>query len=179
MIIVISGKSAAGTATIARKVAERLKLRFFDAGAFYKKHSKQRSEVKQALELLRSKEGVDKDFHEYIDDLQKAEAKKGDIVDVAKLGIFMLKDIADVKVWVECSFEERAKRMSKRDNISFGEAKESLKEKQDRERKMFKKIYGLDYFKQKELADIVIDSTDLTEEETVDRILEFIKSKHG
>lgn len=175
MIIAISGKTVSGTATISKAVAKRLKLRYFDAGTFYKRHSKRRKEVEQALELLKSKKGVSKKFHEHIDDLHRKEAKRGNIVNCGKLAIFMLKDIADVKIWIECAFNERTRRMAKRDGISLKEARRKLKEKENREREMWKKIYGLDYFKQKDLADIVVNSTKLTEKETVNKILNSIK----
>ncbi len=174
VVIAISGKSVSGTATIGKKLAKKLKLNYFDAGAYYKEHSKKRKEVERALELLRSKSGTSKPFHEHIDETQIEKAKKGNIVSCGKLAVCMLKDIADVKIWIECSFNERARRMSKRDGIEYNEAKRKLKEKEQREREMWKEIYGIDYFDQKKMADIVIDSTNLTEEETLNRILKEI-----
>jgi len=170
VVIAISGKSVAGTATIGKKLAKDLGLEYFDAGAYYKQHSSKTKEVEQALELLRSKNGTSEGFHKHIDKLQREMAKKDNIVICGKLALHMLKDIADIKIWIECSFEERVRRVSKRDKIAYVEARQKLKEKEEREREMWKKIYGIDYFYQSNIADILIDTTNLTEEETLAKI---------
>ena len=57
------------------------------------------------------------------------------------------------------------------------EAKKEIEERENIERAEWKRIYGFDYFYQKEIADLVLDSSGLTLEQTVDKILEFVKSR--
>lgn len=175
-VIAISGKPGAGTSTIARKLAERLKLNYFSPGEFNKSHAKlANKETDKALEVWKTKKGKSKEFHKLTDDIQMEKAKKGNIVICGKLSIWMLKDVTNYKIWIDCSLEERAKRASGRDRAGIKETKKKLKEKLETERKEWKRIYGFDYLDQREMADIVIDSTNLNEEETLERIIKEMK----
>jgi cytidylate kinase len=104
-------------------------------------------------------------------------AKEGNVVICGKLSIHFLKDLSDRKVWLDVPLDIRAKRAAERDGSSLDEAKERIKEREDTERREWKRIYGWDYFYQKDIADLVLDSSDMTLEETVDKVLEFIESK--
>ena len=170
MIIAISGKPGAGTSTIAKKLAEKLGSDYFSPGHFFKEHSEGK-ETQQALDVWKTRRGSSRSFHELIDRMQKERAKDGNVVICGKLSIHFLKDVADMKIWIDCSLDERAKRSAKRDKIGLEKAKRRIKERERIETEEWKRIYGFDRSKQKEIADLVIDSTGLTEKETLDRIL--------
>ena len=84
---------------------------------------------------------------------------------------------ADLKVWLDVPLEVRAKRSAGRDGIPYKEALEAVGQREQTERKEWKRIYGFDYFEQKNQADLVLDSSGLTVEQTVKKILEFLKKK--
>ncbi|MGC8812706.1 MAG: cytidylate kinase family protein, partial [Candidatus Aenigmatarchaeota archaeon] len=121
--------------------------------------------------------GRSKNLHEALDKNQIEEAKKGNIVIGGKLSIYFLKDIADFKIWVDAPLEVRAKRTAERDKIPFEEALKQISEREEMERKKWKEIYGFDYFDLKNEADFVLNNSNLTLEEAVNKILKFIKSK--
>ncbi|MEM5882791.1 MAG: cytidylate kinase family protein [Candidatus Aenigmatarchaeota archaeon] len=176
LVIVISGPPGVGTSSVAREIAKKLKLRYLSPGKTYKSFLKEK-EAKAALEFWKTEFGRSKKLHKALDESQVKEAKKGNIVICGKLSIYFLKDLADLKVWLEAPLEIRAKRTAERDNIPFEEALRQISERENIERKKWKEIYGFDYFNQKKDADLVLNTSNLTLEETVNKILEFMKSK--
>lgn len=180
VVIAVSGPPSAGTSTVARGLAQRLKLGYWSPGQYLKNLAKEQvsGESKKALSVISTEEGQSKDLHEKIDDMQLKKAGEGDVVIDGKLSIHMLKDVADYKVWVNVDLEVRASRLVERDgSLPYDEVLKTLREREKIERKMWKDIYGFDYFEQEKEADIVINSSNMNAEETVDAILEMVDVK--
>lgn len=175
--IAITGPPGAGSSTLAKRLAEKLKLEYFSPGKFFKSLSKENIETTAALEMLKSKKGTSKELHNLIDEMQLEKAKKGNIVIDGKLSIRMLRDIASVKIWIDVPIEERAKRAVERDKILYEEALKDIKEREGLEIKTFSEIYGFNYFEQKKEADIVFNNSDKTAEQAVKELVVLIKQK--
>ncbi len=156
--IAISGPPGVGSSSLGKEIAKEMKLNFFSVGDVFKTQIKAKNQTEAALRVLKSKKGKSKNFHQELDKLQREIAKKGNVVIASKLAIFMLKDLASIKIWLKAPLKIRAKRVSKRDRISLEEAKEKIIEREKIERSLFKKIYGFDYFKQEKFADIVFEN---------------------
>lgn len=176
LVIVISGPPGAGTTSVGKEIAKKLKLSFLSPGKTYKSFLKEK-EAKAALEFWKTEFGRSKELHKALDKYQIKEAKKGNIVIGGKLSIYFLKDIADFKIWLEAPLEVRARRTAQRDKIPFEEALKQISEREEIERKKWKEIYGFDYFDLKKDADLVLDTSNLTLEETIKKVLDFIKTK--
>lgn len=73
--------------------------------------------------------------------------------------------------------EIRARRTAGRDKIPFKKALREISEREDIEREKWKGIYGFDYFDLKDEANFVLDNSNLTLEEAVDKVIKFIKKK--
>lgn len=175
MVVAISGPPGVGSSTTGELIAKKLKLKFFSVGKYFKKFSKEEKEDKAALQLLKTKFGSGRELHENMDRMQIEKAKRGNIVIESTLALHFLKDVANYKIWMEASLKTRAKRTAKRDKIPFEKALKEMKKRQGMERKLFKKIYGFDYFNEKKDANFVIDNSNLTINQTVNKILKFIK----
>ncbi|MCS7106448.1 MAG: cytidylate kinase family protein [Candidatus Aenigmarchaeota archaeon] len=176
LVIVVSGPPGVGTSSVAKEIAKKLKLRFLSPGKTYKSFLKEK-EAKAALEFWKTEFGKSKELHQALDKNQIEEAKKGNVVICGKLSIHFLKEIADLKVWLEAPLEIRAERTAKRDNIPFEEALKQISERENIERKKWKEIYGFDYFELKKDADLILDTSNLSLEETVKKILDFMRTK--
>lgn len=177
IVIAVSGPPGAGTTTIAKRLASKLKLNYFSPGKFQKSFGKSKKQSIAALEVWKTDFGSSKKFHEYIESMQIERARRGSVVICGKLSVHFLKGLADFRIWVEASLEARARRSSYRDRISVEDATNKISKRENIEREEWKRIYGFDYFDQKNEADLVIDNSNLTVEEAVERIVNFIKLK--
>ncbi|MBL7170337.1 MAG: cytidylate kinase family protein [Candidatus Aenigmarchaeota archaeon] len=171
VVIAISGKPGAGTSTISKELAKKLGIDYFSPGQKFFKPSERMDDTHEALNTWKTKKGSSKDFHKQIDDYQRQLAKKGNIVICGKLSIWVLKDLADFKVWLDCDFEERAGRSAERDGINLEEARRKLKEREETEKQEWKRIYDFDRDVQQEMADLVIDTSKMSVKEVVEKII--------
>lgn len=99
-------------------------------------------------------------------------AKRGNVVICGKLSIHFLKKYADFAVWLDVSRKERARRTAGRDSISYEEALRNISEREEIDRKNFLRIYGFDYTKQKDKADLIIDTSKMSVQQAVSAILQ-------
>jgi cytidylate kinase len=176
LVVVVSGPPGSGSTSVSKRLAKRLGLKLLVLGYLQKGFVKNKKESRAALESWDTKEGSSLKTHMDRDKMQVEVAKKGNIVICGKLSIHFLKNISDYKVWLDVPLKVRAKRTAKRDGISLKEAMKDIQERQSIERKEWKRMYGFDYFYQKRIADLVIDSSNLTLDQTIRKILDFIKS---
>src|SRR3989344_3613648 len=181
-VIVISGQPGAGSSTITKLIAEKLRLDYFIAGRLFKdialgEASKQHyyplfkqlcnkknlsipifhaKNDEEAVRLVwNSPLGKNPAFHSVIDDLQVELAKKASIVIDGKLSVHMIKK-ASIKIWLTASFKARAERHAYKNNISLEEASRLLEMRQEQERVEWQRIYGFDYWDQELEPNLVV-----------------------
>lgn len=176
IVIAISGPPGAGSSSIAKEVAKKLKLEYFSPGKIFKNYFKG-TEAKAALSGWKTEVGKSKDLHKRLDDLQIEIAKNGNVVICGKLSIHFLKNLADYKIWVDAPPRVRAERTAERDGIPVERALDQIVKREGLEREEFKRIYGFDYADLKKSADFVLDNSKLSLKEAVGKILEFISQK--
>jgi len=197
-VIAISGLPGAGSTTIGKSLAERLRLSYFSSGELFKDVARGTLETQHyytrfkelcdsknitipklsavndseaAAEVWKSEFGRSKEFHEAIDELQIKLANEGNIVIDGKLSLYMVKN-ADLKVWLKASLDKRAERLSQRDSMPLEEARTAIEARENQHQREWSRIYGLDYFQQEKEADTVIDTSDLISEQVTDKIIQ-------
>ncbi len=107
---------------------------------------------------------------DYLLDLQRKLAEKGGVIEGRDIGTVVLPD-ADVKIFLTATLEERARRKANQLGIPYEKALRELKERDERD--MNRKVAPL-----KRAPDaILIDSTDMSVEEVVERILQIARRK--
>jgi len=139
LVITISGLIGSGKTTVAKALAEKLKLRHVQAGMVFREMAKERGMSLQEFSKLAEK---DKSFDRLVDERQKELAKQGNVVIDGRLSGWLID--ADLKIWLKASLDERAKRVAKRENKDYETALKETRERERSELKRYKEIYGID-----------------------------------
>jgi cytidylate kinase len=177
MIITISGLHGTGKSTIAKLIAEKLRIKYYSTGQIFRDLAiEMNMNLEEFTKYVEENPEIDKKLDNKIIEI----AQKGNIIIDSQLSGYILKAIADFKILLTCSLETRIKRMSDRDNNTYEEkVKETLtREKSELER--FKRLYDIDLNNKEELNklyDIIIDTEKLSVEEILEQILSFIEKK--
>jgi len=153
LIVVISGLPGSGTTTTAQKVAQLMGLQLITVGDMFRRMAKQ-----HGMSLLEFSRYAEKhwEIDRKIDEEQRRmvrEAEKGCVVD-SRLGPWLLPE-ADLKVLLFAPLEERARRVSQRDQEEV--SPEMTLEREKSERKRYMEIYGFD-LANTEIFDIAINT---------------------
>ena len=173
MIITISGKPAAGKDTTADLLAKKLK------GFKLIKATLREFAKRFGVDVIKfEKDFASKDYtwDKKLDEWQKEEVRKyPNVILVSWLSAINVPD-ADLKIFITAEFEERVRRLAKREGISIEKAREYLKERDRITRERIKKIYGVDIW-DKKFYDVVIDTTNMEPPEVVRIILREMKER--
>ncbi len=151
MIITIGGSICSGKTTLARKLAEKFNMKHISAGRIMREMAKE-----NGMSLLEFSKYVESnpDVDLEIDKKQKELAKGNCVVDGRLSGHFL---DSDLKIWLNAPPNVRAERLSERDKKSEGDAKKCIIEREDSERKMYMKLYGID-LKDMSVYDLIMNT---------------------
>ena len=167
VIICISGMTGSGKSTAAKRIAQKYGLRYFSGGNALKLMAQEegyRSDVRgwwettDGLNFLQ-KRITDPAFDKRIDDRLLKLANEGDVVLDSWTMPWLLEK--GFKIWLEASPQVRARRVVTRDSISFEEALNALTEKDEKTKKIYKNLYGIDLGHDLSPFDLVLATDDL------------------
>ena len=175
LTITVSGVSGAGKTDAAKALAKAFKLRYVSAGEIQREVAKEKGISLEEQVDIRGPE-ID---HE-MDKRSLELAMQGNVVLDGRLTGWAAGDWADVKIWYECPLKVRAKRVARRDKISFEESFKNLKERDEDDREKYFKLYGIDSF-DRSIYDIKINNEKLTKRQAkivpVKLVKEFLEKK--
>jgi len=169
-VIAISGQAASGKTTVARELANRLNYRFVSIGELFRKIAIQRGV--SLLELHRIAE-TDFSIDRVVDEETIREAKKDNVVIEGHLVAWMLKDVADVRIYLKADIRARSQRLLIRDGKSIEEALNEIKTREESNRRRYLAIYGID-INDISIFDLIIDTTYIDAKKVVDIIYEYV-----
>ncbi|GAB6943464.1 (d)CMP kinase [Vulcanisaeta sp. JCM 14467] len=171
-VIAISGQAASGKTTVARELANRLNYRFVSVGELFRRIAIQRGV--SLLELHRIAE-TDFSIDRAVDEEAIKEARRGNVVIEGHLAAWMLRDVADVRIYLKADINVRSQRLSSRDGKSIEEALNEIRLREKSNRRRYLTIYGID-INDISFFDLVIDTTYIDAEKVVDIIYEYVSS---
>ncbi len=141
LVIAVSGFHGTGKSTIAKLLAERYGLRYVSSGMIFRNIAKDMGlSLEELSRLAESKPDIDY----AIDDRLKNIARQGGVVADALLSGWMLKDIADIKIWFHAPLDVRIRRIAARENRGFDEVYKETLTREESEIRRFKKYYDID-----------------------------------
>ena len=169
-VVAISGQAASGKTTVARELANRLGYRFVSVGELFRRIAIQRGV--SLLELHRIAE-TDFSIDRAVDEEAIREAKKDNVVIEGHLAAWLLKDVADVRIYLKADIGVRSRRLSARDGKSVEEALNEIRAREESNRRRYLAIYGID-INDVSIFDLVIDTTHIDANRVVDIVYEYV-----
>jgi cytidylate kinase len=166
IVVAVSGTPGSGKTTYARFIAERYSLRYVSSGTLFRRLAEERGV--SFLELHKLAEQSDEIDLE-IDRRALQEASRGCVVVEGHLSVWVLRDVAHVKIIFNAPLEERARRIAARDGKSLEEATSEIRRREESNRRRALKYYGFD-IRDYSVADLVIN-TGLLGESAVKEVL--------
>ncbi|MBN1502207.1 cytidylate kinase family protein [Candidatus Woesearchaeota archaeon] len=176
MIITISGVSGSGKSSVAKLLAKMLNYKHYSMGDLQREIAKEKGiSIADLGELEKKDSAIDREIDEKQAQLAKRE---DDFVIDSWLGAHFIPN--SFKVFLDCDFNTKVQRIynAKRKGIeeynNLGEAKTLIKQREKTNRERWVRYYDFDFLN-KGNYDIVIDTTNISIEETANRIIKCLE----
>lgn len=182
VVICICGMAGSGKSTLAKKLAEKYGLKYYSGGEALKALAIEKGynplkkgwwESPEGLSFLEKRE-KNPEFDKAVDQKLLEAAKQGNVVLDSWTMPWLLED--GFKIWLEASQNKRAERVAKRDGISVEKALEALRNKEEKTRAIYKRLYGFNLGEDFAPFHLILDTDNLTAEE-VFQVLVFVLGK--
>ena len=179
--IVISGPPAVGKTTVAKGLAEEFQLEYLSGGDVLKQMAKEQGfdsegddwwDTEDGLKFLNQRE-QNSEFDKKLDEKLTTMFNNGGMVITSYTLPWLVKD--GIKIWLEGSHASSTKRMQSRDNMSPEEAYEITKERFDKNKALYKKLYDFDFGDDKSVFDLIINTDNLTAQQVIDVAKETVR----
>jgi len=176
IVICLSGLTASGKSTAARRLAEKYRLKHVSGGAALKELALKMGYEAKGKGWWETPEGVrfldqrlrDPKFDKQIDDQLLEWAEHGNVVLDSWTMPWLTKK--GFKIWLEVSSAERAKRLAHRDSISVEEAEQVIREKDGKTKRIYESLYAFKLGEDYSPFDLILDSESLTSDEVFDTL---------
>ena len=165
--IVISGPPAVGKTTIARGIAEEFDLKFLAGGDLLKEMANELGFDTKGDDWWDTEEGMsflserkkNPEFDKNLDEKLKEIFLKDNVV-ITSYTIPWIVDYG-IKIWLDGSLENSAKRMRARDNVSVEESSQIAKKRYDENKIIYKTLYGFEFGEDLSVFDKTIETDNL------------------
>ncbi len=153
-VITVSGLSGSGKDTVANITSELTGLKIFTGGMVFREMAKKKGMTIEEFCIKR-----DKNTDYELDKLLLKKGLEGNVILNSRLAGWIMGEHADIKIFVECPLEIRARRIAERDGVSEEEARKSVRKRDEADTQRYKQLYSIDINK-KDIYDVVIDNRD-------------------
>ena len=171
-----------GKSTLSKKLAEKYKLKCYSGGDALKELANAEGYNASCQGWWESSEGLNF-LNERINDPKFDKAVDAKLLEYAKQGNVLLDSWTmpwllseGFKIWLMASIEKRATRVAERDKITVNEAFKVLKEKEDRTKAIYKKLYGFVLDEDFKPFDLVLDTDNLNADEVFEVLCKVISN---
>ena len=169
--VTIGGLAGTGTSTCGKILSKILGVEYGSGGDLFRQLAKEAGMSLADLEkLARSNPQYDR----RVDDATREYGESPDrsFVFEGRLGFYFIP--SSIKFFLKCAFDERTKRVSRRDNISRRAAQTLTRERERLAEERYMKSYGVDINNEGHY-DLVIDTTRILPEVVLDKMVKFLR----
>lgn len=179
--IVISGPPAVGKTTLAKGLAKEFGLKYLSGGDALKELAKEHGfnsdgedwwDTKEGMQFLKQREEND-EFDKKVDQKLIELFKKGGVIITSYTLPWLVDD--GIKIWLEGSHSKSTERMQNRDNMSKEDAYEITKQRYDKNRSLYKKLYNFDFGMDKSIFDSIIDTNHLDAKQVMEEAKKIVR----
>ena len=179
--IVISGPPAVGKTTVAKGLAEEFQLQYLSGGDVLKEMASEHGfdskgddwwDTEEGMEFLNQRE-QNSEFDKKLDEKLSILFNQGGMVITSYTLPWLVKD--GIRIWLEGSHESSTNRMQSRDHMSSEDAYKITKERFDKNKALYKKLYDFDFGEDKSVFDLIINTDNLTAQQVIDVTKETVR----
>ena len=180
--IVISGPPAVGKTTVAKGLANEFNLIYLSGGDVLKELAKEQGfkvdgddwwDTEDGMKFLEQRE-TNSEFDKKVDEKLIDLFKKGGMVITSYTLPWLVDD--GIKIWLDASHDSSSKRMQNRDNMSQKEAFEVTKERYDKNKALYKKLYDFDFGEDISVFNKIINTDNLSAEQVIEVSKETVRN---
>ncbi len=171
--IVISGPPAVGKTTVAKGLAEEFGITYISGGDVLKEMAREHGydsvgddwwDTQEGLDFLGKRE-ENPEFDKRLDGKLMELFAKGGFVITSYTLPWLVDD--GIKIWLEGSHASSIERMQNRDGMSPEEASSITKQRFDKNKDLYKRIYDFDFGADESVFDAVINTDSLTARQVI------------
>lgn len=179
--IVISGPPAVGKTTVAKGLSEEFQLQYLSGGDVLKEMAKEQGfdsdgddwwDTSDGMKFLNQRE-QNSSFDKKLDEKLSELFNQGGMVITSYTLPWLVEN--GIKIWLEGSHASSTQRMQSRDNLSSEDAYEITKERFDKNKALYKKLYNFDFGADKSVFDLIINTDNLTAKQVIDVTKETVR----
>ena len=167
IVICLAGMTACGKSTVAKRLAEKYRLKYVSGGTVLKELALQMGYKSRERGWWETTEGRrfleqrlrDFRFDKQVDSELLERAQRGNVVLDSWTMAWLSK--TGFKIWLEVSPQERAQRLARRDRISLKQAEKLIKEKDGKTKQIFERLYGFKLGEDFSPFDLILDTEQL------------------
>lgn len=180
--IIVSGPPAVGKTTVAMGLAAEFGSRYLSGGDVLKEMAREEGydpagndwwDTAGGLEFLGRRE-QNPEFDRRLDQKLKDLFLQGGTVITSYTLPWLVR--GGIKIWLDGSHSSSSQRMQLRDRMSPEEAHTITKKRFDKNRTLYKRLYGFDFGPDRDVFDIVIDTDNITADQVTDRAIKSVRS---
>ncbi|KON33351.1 MAG: hypothetical protein AC479_05020 [miscellaneous Crenarchaeota group-6 archaeon AD8-1] len=176
IVVCVSGLAGTGKSTLAKKIAHKYNLKYYSGGDALKALAAEKGynsksqgwwESSEGLDFLAKRE-QDLTFDELVDKKLIEYAQNGNVL----LDSWTMPWLINYgfKIWLAASIKKRTERIARRDKLKESKALKVLKEKEEKTKKIYKRLYGFNLGEDFQPFHIILDTEKLNANEVFDAL---------